>query len=159
MLLSPASCSGGNRCEVPVKKTTFGTYKNQPVEWLVLHNNEGVLTLISRHVFATPLLADENPKAQDKKITKWLNNKFLAEIRGETPARARLLKPDEAKILLEPDERCAYLQGMNKCEWWHLASSNNKFAVVSDSGDILYRSFPYLGYVRPVIDIYTGENA
>lgn len=141
-----------------MKKTTFGTYKDKPLEWLVLRKQENVLTLISRHVFPTPLLTDEKPQLQDKKITKWLNRKFLPDIQGEVPAHARLLKQDEAKMLLEPDERCAYQIGMNKCEWWHLASNNNKFAIVSDNGEILSRANPYLGYVRPVIDIYTGEN-
>lgn len=143
-----------------MKKTTFGTYKDKPLEWLVLRKQENVLTLLSRHVFTTPFLVDDRPEVQDKKITKWLNNKFLAEIKGDekVSASARLLKLDEAKLLLQPDERCAYLDGAERCEWWHLASNNNKFIVVSDSGEILSRANPYLGYVRPVIDIYTGEN-
>lgn len=140
---------------------SFGTYKDQNLEWLVLHRQEGLATLLCRHVLPTPCLADEKPEVQDAKIQKWLNKNVLPALTQSSRRHVTLvrqLREDEARLLLSPDERCACENDYdNNCSWWHLASKDGQFKVVSENGAVCTRSMPYLAGVRPVIEIVLEE--
>lgn len=140
---------------------TLGSYKDQDLEWLVINRQEGVVTLLCRHIIPIPCLVDEKPEGQDSRIKNWLNKRFLPELEKTTLPRitlVRQLREEEAKLLLSPDERCACLSDYDDtCSWWHLNSKDGKFKVVSENGAVCTRSVPYLAGVRPVIEVLLGE--
>lgn len=135
----------------------LGTYNDQDLEWFVLNRHDNIVTLLSRRVISAPLLADDDAQTQDKKISKWLNKYFLPEVAQSSKCHVTLvrqLREEEAKLLLSPDERCACLSDSDtSCTWWNLASHDNKFKVVSDSGQVCTRSVPSLADIRPVIEV------
>lgn len=134
----------------------LGSWQGESMQWLVVRRSDKSLTLLSRYLTEVPAVFGTLPKTQDEKLSRWLSRTFLPSLRKTTQANvleARLMTAEEARLLLEPDERCACAHGSDHTEWWHLKSTGDGYAVVSDCGDVCTRKTQWLAMARPVIEI------